>query len=608
MKLDRGQRLALREALDPDAPMAVGACLTAPGSTIDFVCFGLDADRRLSDDRYMTFYNQPRTPCGGVGLAAPAGDRDGFELDLTRLPETIHRLVMTAVVDGDAVLADALGGHVRIMQAGSEALRFPLRGDYFVNERAAMLAEVYRHRGEWRVAAVAQGFDGGLAALVDHFGGHVSDAPTEEPAPPRPPVSLLDLDDVPPPDVDDDEPSTKARLIEATLQAFKVGGRIVSYEAGPVVTTFAVEPAPGVKVTRITRLEEEIALALTTPGVRISPLPDQGVVGIEVPNAHRRVVPLRRIVTSAEYDEAASPVTLPLGVDPTGRMLVADLRALPHLLVTGTTGSGKSVALNTMICSFLLRATHHEVRMILVDPKQLELSVYNGVPHLLAPAITDMTQCERALQWAIAEMTSRYERMAALGVRNLESYAERVAECARTGERPVWPQTHPLAGRPVPLDGLPLLVIVIDELSDLMIQTRGSVETELVRLAQMGRAAGLHLILSTQRPSREVLTGLIKANFPTRLTFRVTSKVNSRIVLDAHGAETLQGNGDGLLLAPGQANLQRLLGPLVTEGEVQALVRFLKTAVGPRPDPSLLDALIPREVDPGDFPLDAGRA
>ena len=602
MKLNRGQRIGLVDAVDPSTPFALGVSVAAPGSSVDFVCFGLDADGRLADDRYMTFYNQPETPCGGVGLAAPGGDRDGFAFDLQRIPDAIHRLVLVAVVDGDATLSDVLGGHVRFIQAGLETMRFEIRAEFFVNEKAAMLTEFYRRQDAWRVSAVAQGFDGGLAAVVNHFGGTVDQEASKDERPPRPPLTLLAMDDLPV-DVADDESSQRAaQVIETTLKDFKVGGRIVSFEAGPVVTTFAVEPAPGVKVSRIVGLEAEMSLALTTPGVRISALPGQGVVGIEVPNRKRTVVPLRRILEASEFKAVASPLALPLGVDPAGRTLVVDLQGLPHLLVTGTTGSGKSVALNTMVCSFLLRATHEEVRLILVDPKQLELSVYNGVPHLLAPVITDMNQCEQALKWAIREMMARYRRMAALGVRNLEGYSERIAECSRTGERPLWPENHEQAGQPVPLDPIPLLVIVIDELADLIIQTRGSVEDELVRLAQMGRAAGLHLILATQRPSREVLTGLIKANFPTRLTFRVSSKVDSRIILDAHGAETLQGHGDGLLLAPGQAHLQRLLAPLVTESEVQALVRFLKAGIGPQPDKTLVDSLVPREVDPADLP------
>lgn len=230
--------------------------------------------------------------------------------------------------------------------------------------------------------------------------------------------------------------------------------------------------------------------------------------------------------------------------------------------------------------------------------------MYDGIPHLLAPVITDMNQCGKALRWALREMMARYQRMVALGVRNIDGFRQRIAECKQTGERPLWPSTHEMAGEAIPLDPLPLLVVMIDELADLMLQTKGSVEGELIRLAQMGRAAGIHLILATQRPSREVLTGLIKANFPTRLTFRVASKVDSRIILDANGAETLQGHGDGLLLAPGRSHLQRLLAPLVTQVEVLALVRFLSLAYGPRPDPTLVDCLGPRELGPGELTAD----
>lgn len=607
MNLHRGQRIRLAEVLDPKRPFAIGVGISAPGLAVDFVCFGLDADGRLADDRYMTFYNQPSTQCGGVGLAAPAGDRDGFAFDLERLSPAVHRLVVAAVVDGSGSLAEVLGGHARCIQGGRETCRFEIRSEFFANGTATMLIELYRRQDEWRMSPVAQEFNGGLAALVSHFGGGVAQGGSAEAAPPIPPLTLLAMDDIP---VEVDQangPEQVSRAIEATLRDFKVGGRIVSFEAGPVVTTFALEPTPGTKVSRVVGLEDEMSLALATPGVRISVLPGQGVLGIEVPNRNRTVVPLRRLLESTEYQAAMSPLALPLGVDPAGRILVMDLQAFPHLLVTGTTGSGKSVALNAIVCSFLMGAAYQDVRLILVDPKQLELSVYNGVPHLLAPVVTDMSQCHKALKWATREMMVRYRRMAALGVRNVEGYRRRLSECARTGEKPRWPESDEQVGQPVPLDAMPLIVIVIDELADLIIQARADVENELIRLAQMGRAAGIHLILATQRPSRDVLTGLIKANFPTRLTFRVSSKVDSRIVLDSNGAEALQGHGDGLLLAPGRAHLLRLLAPLVTEAEVQAVVRFLKLTSGPRPDPTLVDFLQLREVELPDTVARDGR-
>lgn len=603
MNLNRGQRLRVAEIVDPARPFAIGLGVNSPGMAVDFACFGLDADGRLSDDRYMTFYNQPLSPCRGVGLAAPAGDRDGFAFDLGRLAPTIFRLVVVAVVES-GTLREILGGYARWIQGGAEKARFDLRPELFGDERAVMLVEMYRRQDEWRVSAVAQGFHGGLAAVLESFGGSV-DAGGDSTAP-SPPTTLLALDDGPPLAGDQDDPEAALRAIEKTLKDFKVGGRIVSFQAGPVVTTFALEPAPGTKVSKVVGLEEEVSLALATPGVRISALPGEGVVGIEVPRRNRTVVPLRRVLESAEYQEVTSPLALPLGVDPAGKTKVMDLQAFPHLLVTGTTGSGKSVALNALVCSFLMRSSWEEVRLLLVDPKQLELSVYNGVPHLLAPVITDMSQCHKALQWVTSEMMARYGRMAALGTRNLAGYRQRVAECARTGERPVWPPSNPNAGQPIPLDPMPLIVVVIDELADLMIQTGFQVESELVRLAQMGRAAGIHLILATQRPSKDVLTGLIKANFPTRLTFRVTSKVDSRIVLDTNGAETLQGHGDGLLLAPGQPNLLRLLAPLVTEGEVQAVVRFLTLISGPRFDPTLMELFEVRATGLPDLPSRPG--
>jgi DNA segregation ATPase FtsK/SpoIIIE, S-DNA-T family len=351
----------------------------------------------------------------------------------------------------------------------------------------------------------------------------------------------------------------QARLLADKLHDFGVDGAVVQVLPGPVVTMYEFEPASGIKVSRIVNLADDLALGMKALSVRIvAPIPGKSVVGIEVPNPHRQPVYLREIVASPAFQQAPSKLVLALGKDILGIPTVTDLAQIPHLLIAGATGSGKSVGLNSMICSMLLNATPEEVKFIMIDPKMLELSVYDGIPHLIAPVVTQPKQAAAALHWAVAEMERRYRLLAEHGVRGIDGYN----------------QTHPDSR-------LPYLVVVIDELADLMLVARRDVEDALTRLAQMARAAGIHLLVATQRPSVDVLTGIIKANFPARISFQVTSRTDSRTILDAIGAERLLGKGDMLFLPPGTSKLVRIHGAYVSETEIKRVVDSLRTQQAP---------------------------
>ena len=381
-----------------------------------------------------------------------------------------------------------------------------------------------------------------------------------------------------------------SRLVEIKLRDFGVEVEVVAVHPGPVVTRFEMQPAPGVKVSQISGLAKDLARALSAISVRVvEVIPGKSVMGLEIPNEKREMVTLGEIIKSRSYEEVASPLTLALGKDIGGNAVVADLAKMPHLLIAGTTGSGKSVGINAMVLSLLYKSTAEHVRLIMIDPKMLELSVYEGIPHLLAPVVTDMKQAANALRWGVAEMERRYQLMSALGVRNLAGYNRKVRDALDAGKPikdPVMMQyasTDPhFDQKLIPdLAPLPYIVVIIDELADLMMIVGKKVEELIARLAQKARASGIHLILATQRPSVDVITGLIKANIPTRIAFQVSAKVDSRTILDQGGAESLLGHGDMLYLPPGTSVPVRIHGAFVSDEEVHRVVNALKTADPP---------------------------
>ena len=370
-----------------------------------------------------------------------------------------------------------------------------------------------------------------------------------------------------------------SRLLELKLKDFGVVAEVVAVQPGPVITRFELQPAPGVKVSRISNLAKDLARSLAVISVRVvEVIPGKAVIGIEIPNEDREIVRLREVLSSSNYDDSSSPLTLGLGHDIGGNPVVADLARMPHLLVAGTTGSGKSVGVNAMILSILFKATPEQVRLIMIDPKMLELSVYDGIPHLLAPVITDMKEAANGLRWCVAEMERRYRLMAALGVRNISGFNRKVKEAAKAGEPitdPIWKPDEllPAEEQSAPeLEPLPYIVVIIDEFADMMMIVGKKVEELIARIAQKARAAGIHLLLATQRPSVDVITGLIKANIPTRIGFQVSSKVDSRTILDQGGAEQLLGHGDMLYLPPGTAIPVRVHGAFVDDDEVHRTV------------------------------------
>ncbi len=399
-----------------------------------------------------------------------------------------------------------------------------------------------------------------------------------------PSLSLLDPPDVTLTAVDEAALEQMSRLVEAKLKDFNITAQVVAVHPGPVITRYEIEPAPGTKASQITNLSRDLARSLSVTSVRVvEVIPGKTTIGLEIPNAEREIVRLVEVLQSKVYSQAKSPLTLALGKDISGQPVVADLAKMPHLLVAGTTGSGKSVAINAMILSLLYNATPEEVRLIMIDPKMLELSVYDGIPHLLAPVVTDMKEAATALRWCVAEMERRYKLMAALGVRNIAGFNKKVKEARARGE----PLRDPfydgaLEGQPAPeLETLPTIVVVVDELADMMMIVGKKVEELIARLAQKARAAGIHLILATQRPSVDVITGLIKANIPSRIAFQVSSRIDSRTILDQQGAEQLLGQGDMLYLPPGTALPIRVHGAFVADAEVHRVVEDLRAKGSP---------------------------
>jgi len=402
-----------------------------------------------------------------------------------------------------------------------------------------------------------------------------------------PSLSLLDERDTRVIGYSETELEEMSRLVEDILTDFNVTVTVVGFHPGPVITRFELQPAAGVKVSRISNLSKDLARALSVTSVRIVEIiPGKSVVGLEIPNRVREMVTLRELLVSPNFVKAKSLLTLAMGKDISGAPMVADLGKMPHALVAGTTGSGKSVAINTMILSLLYKATPEEVRLIMIDPKMLELSVYEGIPHLLTPVVTDMKEASNALRWAVAEMERRYKLMSKMGVRNLAGFNQLIDDATARGETirdPMFQILNPFEdGESFPvLTKLPSIVIVIDELADMMMIVGKKVEELIARLAQKARAAGIHLILATQRPSVDVLTGLIKANVPTRISFQVSSRIDSRTILDQGGAETLLGNGDMLFLPSGTSIPIRAHGAFVDDHEVHRVVEFLKQTAPP---------------------------
>ncbi|MBT5459814.1 MAG: cell division protein FtsK [Rhodospirillaceae bacterium] len=383
---------------------------------------------------------------------------------------------------------------------------------------------------------------------------------------------------------DADSLAENARLLESVLEDFGVQGEVVKVRPGPVVTLYEFEPAPGIKSSRVIGLADDVARSMSAISVRIAVIPGRTVMGIELPNADREIVSLRELLSSEAYERTSSKLSLVLGKDIGGTPVIADLTRMPHLLIAGTTGSGKSVAINTMIASLLYHLPPEKCRLVMIDPKMLELSVYDGIPHLLCPVVTDPKKAVVALRWTVREMEQRYRAMSTLGVRNIAGYNARLEEATRTGEvltRTVQTGFDADSGEPVyeeqPLDmtPLPFIVMIVDEMADLMLVAGKEVEGSVQRIAQMARAAGIHLIMATQRPSVDVITGTIKANFPTRVSFQVTSKIDSRTILGEQGAEQLLGQGDMLYMAGG-GRITRVHGPFVSDDEVELIVSHLK--------------------------------
>ena len=412
---------------------------------------------------------------------------------------------------------------------------------------------------------------------------------------PLPPIHLLDE-----PSGTVELPSAEtldftSRLIERKLMDFGIEVKVLTAFPGPVITRYELEPAAGVKGSQVTNLIKDLARALSVVSVRVvETIPGKTCMGLEIPNPKRQIVYLSEIMGSQAYADVHSPLAICLGKDIAGKPSVADLAKMPHVLVAGTTGSGKSVAINALILSLLYKADASQVRMILIDPKMLELSVYEGIPHLLAPVVTDMRHAANALNWCVAEMERRYKLMSTLGVRNLAGYNQKIREADKEGRK----IPHPFSltpDEPEPLFEMPLIVVVIDELADLMMVVGKKVEELIARLAQKARASGIHLVLATQRPSVDVITGLIKANIPTRISFQVSSKIDSRTILDQMGAEALLGQGDMLYMPPGTGYPVRIHGAFVSDQEVHKVVNYLKS----QGEPNYIEGILSNEAEEG---------
>jgi len=400
-----------------------------------------------------------------------------------------------------------------------------------------------------------------------------------------PSLDLLDRADKVKHPIDQEQLNKVSRLVEAKLSEFGIKADVVDVFPGPVITRFELDLAPGVKVSKITNLSKDIARSLSAKSVRVvEVIEGKSVIGIELPNKHRETVFFSDVISCDRFDQSKSHLAMAIGSDISGKPVIADLAKMPHLLVAGTTGSGKSVAVNTMIVSILYKSSPEDVRMIMIDPKQVELSVYDGIPHLLSEVVTDMKEASNALRWCVGEMERRYQLMSKLGVRNLKGYNDKVTAAIEAGEPmidPLWQPSDAFTQTPPTLEKLPSIVIIVDEFADMMMIVGKKVEELIARIAQKARAAGIHLILATQRPSADVITGLIKANIPTRMALRVQSRIESRIILDQQGAEQLLGMGDMFYLPPGEAVPIRVHGAFVDDHEVHAVVSDWKSRAEP---------------------------
>lgn len=374
--------------------------------------------------------------------------------------------------------------------------------------------------------------------------------------------------------------TTEEAILQKLLE-FKISGQVVGNRPGPIVTVYEFQPDPGIPLSKILNMEEDLAMALQAEAIRMDRISGKNAVGIEVPNPTRELIVFREILDSPSFKNSTSLLTMALGKDISGHPLTMDLAKMPHLLIGGSTGSGKSVAVNAMICSILVRATSDEVKMILIDPKMVEMGVYENIPHLWSPVVTDMKEAGRVLKWVVAQMEDRYKRLAALSVRNLEQYNEKIKKHGGSIDLPEAPANTRWTDRPETLEELPYVIVVIDELADLIMVARAEVEESITRISQKSRAVGIHLILATQRPSVDILTGVIKSNLPSRISYRVSTKIDSRTILDCSGAENLLGQGDGLFLAPGAARPSRIHAPFLTEVETLRLVDWLRNQGAP---------------------------
>ena len=449
-------------------------------------------------------------------------------------------------------------------------------GEVALQKREAKVSVEKKKRVEAppiRIEPVVKEIPQSERAVVEKQAPLFSDLPDS----PLPPLHLLDPADEAVETASPEALEFTSLMIERKLAEFGVEVKVVSASPGPVITRYEIEPAMGVKGSQIVNLAKDLARTLSVTSIRVvEAIPGKHTMGLEIPNAKRQIVRLSEILGSKAYHDSASALTVTLGKDIAGNPVVADLGKMPHLLVAGTTGSGKSVGVNAMILSLVYKSDPSAVRMIMVDPKMLELSIYEGIPHLLAPVVTDMKQAASALNWCVGEMERRYKLMSAVGVRNLAGYNQKVRDAKKAGT----PLTHPFSltpDNPEPLETMPMIVVMIDELADLMMVVGKKVEELIARLAQKARAAGIHLILATQRPSVDVITGLIKANIPTRIAFQVSSKIDSRTILDQMGAEALLGQGDMLYLPPGTGLPQRVHGAFVSDNEVHRVVDCLKS-------------------------------
>ncbi|HEY9050237.1 MAG TPA: DNA translocase FtsK, partial [Gammaproteobacteria bacterium] len=403
-----------------------------------------------------------------------------------------------------------------------------------------------------------------------------------------------------------------SRLVELKLNDFNIEVEVVAVHPGPVITRFELQPAPGVKASKITALSKDLARSLSVVSVRVvEVIPGKTVVGLEIPNEHREIVSLSEILKSKTYDKSSSPLTVGLGKDISGNPVVADLAKMPHLLVAGTTGSGKSVGINAMLMSLLYKSSPEDVRMILIDPKMLELNIYDDIPHLLTPVVTDMSEAANALRWCVGEMENRYRLMSSLGVRNITGYNRKVKDAIEAGTPIPDPLFKPNEfldiDQPVPtLKPIPYIVVIVDEFADLIMVVGKKIEELIARLAQKARASGIHLIIATQRPSVDVITGLIKSNIPSRIAFQVSSKVDSRTILDQMGAEQLLGHGDMLYMTAGTSIPERVHGAFVADHEVHSVVAHLKQQGRPNYIEDILQDNSDSVVLPGETPANFG--